>query len=180
VKETTLELVRRAQRGDHDAFDELVGRFGPELYRLAVAVIGPVAAADVTQDTLLLAWRELPTLRDPARFPGWIRRILVNRCRDLARMEHRGVRPLRLDALEADGRPPTVPDPTSGIDRTSDLNAALGRVRVEHRSVLALHYLLDLSIHEVAATLAIPEGTAKSRLNAALVALRRALADGDR
>lgn len=178
MKGTKLDLVRRAQRGDHDAFDELVDRHGPGLYRLAVAVIGQAAAADVAQDTFLRAWRELPTLRDPDRFLAWTRRILVNRCRDLARAERRGVRLLRLEALDGTGHSPAAPDPAPGIDRSSDLQDAIAKLSVDHRSVLALHYVLDLPIREVAATLGVPVGTAKSRLNAALAALRRSLAEG--
>lgn len=178
MKGTKLDLVRRAQRGDHEAFDELVDRHGPELYRLAVAVIGPAAAGDVAQDAFLRAWRELPTLRDPDRFLAWTRRILVNRCRDVARAERRGVRVLRLDALDEFGALPASPDPTPGIDRSSDLRDAIAKLSLDHRSILALHYALDLPIREVAATLGVPDGTAKSRLNAALVALRRSLTDG--
>jgi RNA polymerase sigma-70 factor (ECF subfamily) len=158
----------------------LVERHGPELYRLAVAMIGQAAAADVAQEAFLRAWRELPTLRDPDRFLAWTRRILVNRCRDVARAERRGVRLLRLDALDETGHSLTTPDPAPGIDRASDLQDAIARLSVDHRSVLALHYVLDLPIREVAATLGVPDGTAKSRLNAALAALRRAMTEGAR
>ncbi|MFH1474506.1 MAG: RNA polymerase sigma factor [Chloroflexota bacterium] len=177
MKGTKLDLVRRAQRGDHDAFDELVDRHGPELYRLAVAMIGQAGAADVTQDAFLRAWRELPTLHDPDRFLPWTRRILVNLCRDAARAERRRVRPLRLDAIGEVDQALTVPDPSAGIDRSTDLRDALATLSHAHRTVLVLHYVLDLPIREVAASLGVPGGTAKSRLNAALAELRRRLSD---
>lgn len=179
MKGADLDLVRRGQRGEHGAFDELVERHGPELYRLAVAVIGVSGAADVTQEALLRAWRELPTLRDPDRFGPWARRILVNHCRDLARRDRRGVRFVPLDAAEADGSATVTPDPAPAIDRRSDLAASIATLSVDHRSILALHYVLDLPIREVAATLGIPDGTAKSRLSAALATLRQAISEVD-
>ena len=150
-------------------------RHATELYRLAVAVIGPAAAADATQDALVRAWRELPTLGDPERFAPWLRRILVNRCRDLARADGRRVRQVPIDAV-TDGLPASA-DVTAASDRRADLERAVARLPVEQRAVLALLYFAGLPIREVALTLDIPEGTAKSRLNAGLVALRRSLGD---
>ncbi len=172
------DLVERAQHGDHAAFDQLAHPVGPELFRLAVAVIGREAATDVTQDALLRAWRELPALRDRDAFPAWTRRILVNRCRDLVRARH-GVQVLSLDwAGDAAGPGETrlmAPDHAPAVVRSTDLRAALAGLSLDQRAIVALHYGLDLPIREVARTLGLPEGTAKSRMNAALVALRRTL-----
>jgi RNA polymerase sigma-70 factor (ECF subfamily) len=140
-------------------------------------VIGPAGAADVTQDALLRAWRDLPSLRDPERFAPWLRRILVNRCRDVARAERRQVRQIPVDALLDAG--PGVVDHTSTTERRADLDAALARLSVDQRSVLALHYFVGLPLREVALSLGIPEGTAKSRLNAGLMALRQSLGQVD-
>ena len=124
------------------------------------------------QDALIRAWRELPTLRDPDRFVPWLRRIVVNRCRDVARTERRITR-VSIDGVEAGA----VPDFAPQLDHLTDLSAAIQTLTVDHRSILALHYLLGLSIHETARSLEIPDGTAKSRLSAALGALRLAMAD---
>jgi RNA polymerase sigma-70 factor (ECF subfamily) len=97
----------------------------------------------------------------------------------MSRAERRGVRVLRLDAVDDAGVLPASPDPAPGIDRSSDLRDAIAKLSLDHRSVLALHYALDLPIREVAATLGAPDGTVKSRLNAALAALRRSLAEGE-
>jgi RNA polymerase sigma-70 factor (ECF subfamily) len=146
---------------------------------LAVAVVGQDAAADATQDALLRAWQELPRLREPDALGAWLRRILVNRCRDIVRA-HRGIRLLSLDDPASPITPPAGPDPTATIDRDADLDAALRALTVDQRTLLALHYALDLPIREVARTLGVPDGTAKTRLNAALVALRRCLSEADR
>jgi RNA polymerase sigma-70 factor (ECF subfamily) len=157
----------------------LARRQAPELFRLAVAVVGQDGAADATQDALLRAWQELPRLRDPDAFGAWLRRILVNRCRDLVRAR-RGVRLLSLDDPTSPIIPPAGSDPAPATEQDADLQAALGRLTVDQRTLLALHYALDLPIREVARTLGVPDGTAKTRLNAALVALRRSLLEPDR
>jgi RNA polymerase sigma-70 factor (ECF subfamily) len=166
-----LDLVARAARGDREAFDELVDVHLADLHRLALVVAGPDRAEDVTQDAFLAAWRELPRLRDPDRFLPWIRRILVNRARDGQRSERGPGRVVGLEIVADQA----AADASPGVDVLTDLHAALATLTVDHRAVVGLHYLADLSMPEVAATLGIPVGTAKSRLNAALIVLRRRL-----
>ncbi|MGI8828738.1 MAG: RNA polymerase sigma factor [Candidatus Limnocylindria bacterium] len=162
--------------GDVDAFAALVDRHGPDAYRLATAILGPADAHDATQDALLSAWRQLPRLRQPDRFLPWLRRITVNRCRDLLRQSKRRVQPLSLDAEEA---LPEIPaggaDFRVTIEHREILDRAFEALTADQRSVLALHYSADLSIRDAARVLRIPAGTAKSRLNSALRALRVAL-----
>jgi RNA polymerase sigma-70 factor (ECF subfamily) len=175
MKEGTLDLIRRAQQGDHAAFDELVEKYAPDLYRLALAVVGPDAAADVTQDAFLRAWADVRSLRDPDRFGQWLRRILVNRCRDLVRARQR-VRILSLDTGTVIGAPMS-PDPATAADQSVDLHRALKAMTLDQRLILALHYLADLPIRDVAQVLAVPEGTAKSRLHSAMQELRRTMGE---
>src|SRR3712207_4555406 len=67
------------------AFESLVHEHTPSVYRVARALVGPAAAPDVVQEVFLAAWRELPRLREAARFRPWLHRIAVNRCRSLVR-----------------------------------------------------------------------------------------------
>ena len=148
------------------------------MYRLAVVVAGPEMAEDVTQDAFLAAWQQLPGLRDPDRFLPWLRRILVNRARDLHRGERRRLRPTELTTeLAVVEQRPGRTDPSTEVDALTDLHRALEGLTLDQRAVVALHYLADLTVPEVAAILGIPAGTAKSRLNAALVVLRRRLGE---
>jgi RNA polymerase sigma-70 factor (ECF subfamily) len=173
-----LDLVGRARRGDRDAFDRLIDLHAADLYRLAVAVVGPDAAEDVTQDALVRAWRDLPRLRDDDRFLAWTRRILVRCARDLQRRDGRRRRLVRVDAIDARGPDDAGDDDhAAATDRMTDIHRALSRLTLEQRAVVALHYLADLSLVDVAATLGIPLGTAKSRLHAGLGVLRRELGD---
>ena len=75
------DLVERARRGDHDAFAELAGAAISRLDSAAWLILRDAEQAkDAVQNTLVGAWRDLPTLRDPDRFDAWLRRLLVHAC----------------------------------------------------------------------------------------------------
>lgn len=168
-------VIERAKRGDVDAFARLVEVHAPQLHRLAAAIVGADEAADATQEALLSAWRELPKLRDVERFEPWLRRILVNRCRKFLRGRSRRITPVALEP--GLGHDPVDPAPPvdSLIAEQSAVDAVFERLSPEQRALVCLHYTMDLSIRESAAVLGIRTGTAKSRLNKALAALRAAL-----
>jgi len=128
----------------------------------------------VTQDVLVLAWQRLPQLRDPDRLAAWLHRIVVNRCLDRGRAAGRRVRTISIAVDDLDARLPSTSGPTTG-GFDPEVEAALRRLPVEQRAVIALHYAADLSLPDVAEALQVPVGTAKSRLAAALERLRRDL-----
>jgi RNA polymerase sigma factor (sigma-70 family) len=165
-------LVERAGRGDHDAFAVLVQRRIARLDAAARLILrDPELARDAVQEALLGAWRDLPGLRDPDRFDAWIHRLLVHSCLDLLRKRRRRpaeVELTSLDSLHDAGTEATV------VDREL-LDAALRRLAPEGRAVVVLHYFLGVPLSETAEALGIPVGTAKSRLNRSLVAMRAAI-----
>jgi RNA polymerase sigma factor (sigma-70 family) len=176
TREGYLDLVGKAAKGDHASFEALVDLHLAGLHRLALVVAGPDRADDVTQEAFLRAWQQLPRLRDSDRFLPWLRRILVNVSRDSVRSDRRRVRAMDLtDATTATETRSGFRDPALDIDPATDLHRALAHLTIDQRAVFGLHYLADLTLPEVAATLGLPVGTAKSRLNAGLVALRRHL-----
>lgn len=150
----------------------LVHQHAPAMYRLATGIVGVTDAHDVTQDAFTTAWRELPKLRDPDRFTQWLRRICVNRCRGHLRSRHGA--PVSLEAGGAEAMP-TRGDFRDAADARAVVTPALRALSVDQRTVLALHYGLGLSLSEAADAMRVPAGTAKSRLNAALRAMRVAL-----
>lgn len=156
----------RARQGDANAFDELAMRHLTDLYRMATAMVGKADAGDLTQEALLAAWRDLPRLRDPARFSPWLRRILMNRCRNALRSRARHVT-AELSPEMGDGR-----SEIADAERRIGVEDGLATLTDLQRGVVVLHYLVGLSLADVADTLGIPEGTAKSRLHQALTALR--------
>jgi RNA polymerase sigma factor (sigma-70 family) len=162
-------LVERAREGDHDAFAVLVRGAVVRLDGAARLIVrDPELARDAVQDALIRAWRDLPGLRDPDRFEAWLRRLTVNACLDLLRHRRRRVTEVELTPLFA----PATPDHASAQAERDLLSDALRRLDPEWRAVVVMHYHLGMPLPEVAASLSIPLGTAKSRLHRALGAMR--------
>lgn len=149
----------------------------PECHRLAAAIVGADDAADVVQDALLDAWRAFHRLRDPTAFDPWLRSIVINRCRNHPRRRRRRVRTIDLEAAGSvaadDAHGASLP-----LEQRDRLDRAYHRLSADHRAVLALRFTLDLPVRDIALTLGLPEGTVKSRLNAAITRLRSALEEG--
>jgi RNA polymerase sigma-70 factor (ECF subfamily) len=150
----------------------LVHATSDRLYAIATRILrdGDLAE-DALQGALVTAWRQLPTLRDPARFEAWIRRLLVHACYAEARRRRSWTTNVRV--LPVDG--PVGPDGLLSIVERDALDRAFRRVSIEQRAVFVLHHHLGLSLVEIAETLGIPAGTARSRLHYATRLLRAAI-----
>ena len=167
-------LVERARGGDHDAFTTLVDVSIRRLDAAARLVLrDPELASDAVQETLIRVWRDLPGLRDPERFDAWLHRLLINACLDLARRRRR--RPIELDLNPTDAV--TSGEMIGAVADRELVGAALQRLEPSHRAVVVMHYFLGMPLAEVASSLSIPVGTAKSRLHYSLAAMRATLAD---
>jgi RNA polymerase sigma-70 factor (ECF subfamily) len=166
------ELVIRAQHGDEAAFTSLAVAVGDRLHAVAHRILRDIdLAEDATQQALLNVWRDLPQLRDPARFDAWSYRLLVRACYVEARRRRRSASDLRfLPADETMGA-----DGTSLVIDRDQLERGFRRLSIDHRAVVVLHHYLDLPLSEVAETLGVPEGTVRSRLHYAMRGLRAAL-----
>jgi RNA polymerase sigma-70 factor, ECF subfamily len=169
------DLVRRAQRGDEEAFAALIPGMTDRLLGVAFRILrDPESAEDATQQALLIAWRKLPTLRDLDRFDAWLYRLLVNAC--YAEVGRRRVQltPLRLVTEDA-----AVVDSTGqSVDRDR-LERGFAHLSMPHRTIVVLRLHVGLSFEEIAAMLEIPIGTARSRLHYALRTLRTAIEADD-
>jgi RNA polymerase sigma-70 factor (ECF subfamily) len=165
------DLVEAARRGDHEAFEVLATSAGDRLYAVARLILRSAdLAEDAVQEALVRAWQQLPKLRDPERFDAWLYRLVVNACADQGRALRRWsqqVRPLPLDAA--------IGDDTGSVADREQLEHAFGRLKPEQRAVVVLHFYSGFSASEIARTLGIPEGTARSRLHYATEAMRAAL-----
>jgi len=167
-------LVERARRGDHDAFAELVRARVARLDAAARLILRDrELAADATQEACIRAWRNLPGLRDPERFDGWLHRLLVRSCIDALR--HRRARPVEVELQSTDH--PVFADPARDVVDRELIDDALRRLDPTWRAVVVLHFFLGMSLPEAADTLGIPLGTAKSRLHRSLGLMRLAIAD---
>lgn len=167
------ELVEQAIRGDHEAFSELVRLSSRKLYAVATLILRDRARAeDAAQEALVAAWRDLSGLRDPDRFEAWLHRILVRECYRQAKRERR--------RIEAEGQVRPLSensDPGAQNAHRDELERGFARLPVDQRTVLVLHHYAGYSFPEIAQTLGIPVGTAKSRIHRATAAMRAALAD---
>ncbi len=166
------DLVVRAQRGDEEAFASLAVAVGDRLHAVSHRILRDIdLAEDATQQALLAIWRDLPQLRDPARFDAWSYRLLVRACYAEGRKERRWTPNMRLlpsdEPMQADGA-------SSVIDR-DQLERGFRRLSIDHRAVVVLHHYLDWPLERVADALGIPAGTARSRLHHAMRGLRAAL-----
>jgi len=166
------DLVVRARGGDRDAFASLAAAAVTHLDAVARMITrDPERAKDAVQETLARAWRDLPSLRDPDRFDAWLRRLLVNTCID----ELRHARSRVIEVQLTDLHHPGVADPSLALADRDALEHAFRRLDPVQRSLIVMHYYLDLPLAEVAEALSLPVGTAKSRLFRARETLRAAL-----
>ena len=170
------ELVDRARRGDREAFGVLAGGAVDRLYAIARFTLRDAELAeDATQEALVRAWRDLPSLRDVERFDAWLYRLIVRAAADVGR--HRRRWRAEITVLPAE---PAEPDRASELADRDQLERALRRVSDDQRTILALTFYIGLSPTDVADALEIPVGTAKSRLHYAIEALRAAIEADDR
>ena len=167
------DLVERAQDGDREAFGALVGLISDRMYGLAARILRDSdLAEDALQSALLEAWRQLPKLRDPDRFEAWVRKVLVHACYAEARRRRSWAANVRV--LPVDG--PAGADDIVTIADRDQLDRAFRRLSVEQRAIFVLHHHEGRSLVEIAETLGIPVGTARSRLHYATRVLRSAIA----
>ncbi len=163
-------LVRAAQAGSERAVEELFARHWPDAYRAALLIAHDRAAAeDIAQEAFLSALRALPRFDRRRPLRPWLHRIVVNRAIDWARAR-RLRQEVDVDALPEFAAPPVADDLGLG-----ELGAALARLSPEHRAVVVMRYLLELTPGEIAAVLELPRGTVNSRLRRGLDALGGAL-----
>lgn len=161
-----MEWIQRSQQGDGDAFAVVYDQYKNLVYRTAFLMLGHTGEAeDALQEVFLKVYRSLASY-DPRKgaFSTWLYRITANHCINVYRSEDPDPLPLEAAGGEA-------PDELS-LDGEL-LAAALGKLSVRLRAVIVLRYYADLSYAEIGEALDLPLGTVKSRLNAALAALRR-------
>ncbi len=175
-------LVTRASRGDVEAFTKLVRANSGLVYRVALRMLGTDDAHDATQEVWIRVWRNIKTFRGESAFSTWLHRIAVNTCLSMRQRE------ARREGREYSGEEmPYLPEPRGGdadpeaqalsAERREEIEAALGRVRAEHRAALVLRHMEGLSYAEIAEVLEVPDGTAKGWVSRGRAAMLVALAE---
>jgi RNA polymerase sigma-70 factor (ECF subfamily) len=167
------DLVAAARDGDREAYADLIRARGDRLYAIAQRILRDVQQTeDAMQEALVIAWRDLPALRDPDRFDAWLRRIVVRTCITEATRSRR--RPV-VDIESLPFEIAATHDDYLGVGDRDELERGFQRISPEQRAILVLRYYAGLEPTEIAEALGIPAGTARSRLHHAHRAMRAAL-----
>jgi RNA polymerase sigma-70 factor (ECF subfamily) len=171
------ELIRRAQRGDQHAYEELVNAYQGIALRVAYVIAGNGAdAEEAAQDGFVKAWRALGRFREGAPFRPWLLRIVANEARNRRRSAGRRAH-LAVRAATEESSGGAAPSPEAAVlssEQRETLLAAVNELPDDQRAVISLRYFAGLSEHEIAETLDVPTGTVKSRTARALERLREA------
>jgi RNA polymerase sigma-70 factor, ECF subfamily len=175
------ELVERFQSGDASAFDTLVRRWERKLHGAIYRLVGPGEdVRDLSQETLLKAYRGLRTFKKEARFSSWLYQIALNVCRDRMRRT-RGKSLVSFDELSEAGEAganqsgPSALDLIEARDLSRQVAAAVRALPDEQREVVVLKEYQGLTFVEIAEALDVPLSTVKTRLYRGLGQLRQQL-----
>ena len=180
------KLVRLAQRGEMDAFEELVFRHRDKIYARCVTMLrNEDAALDLSQETWVKAWQRLKQFQGDSSFSTWVTRIAINVCLDQLRKNKRQ-QAESIEALDADSggverqMPVVMVNPTERLERGElrrKIDGALDRLSDEHRTVLVLREFEEMEYEEIAKTAGCSIGTVMSRLFYARRRMAALLAD---
>ena len=183
------QLIRRAQAGDNDAFEALLRLHEKRVYNLCLRMCANADdALDLSQEAFLKAWRALGQYQFEASFSTWLFRLTSNVCLDFLRRKKRRQELSLTESYEDSdaGEELSLPDPQplpeeqaiTGETRR-ELAQAMARLAPDHREILQLRVVEDLSYEQIAEILDIRVGTVKSRLARARLSLRKILKAGN-
>ena len=157
-------LVLQAQRRDKDAFVTLIGLYRESMYQIAYAILkNNEDAADAMQDTILICWEKIDTLRHARYFKTWMTRILINRCNRLYSQRS------RTTDLNEGTFSSISPDPAARMEWQEMMHQLTDNQRI----VVELYYAQQFKIHEIADILDITPSAVKNRLHTARKVLKQ-------
>jgi RNA polymerase sigma-70 factor (ECF subfamily) len=165
-------LVLRCQTGDSIAFEELVLLYQPRLrYFLRALLRGDSDVEDRLQEIWLDVYRGIARLTEPAAFSSWLYRIARNRAFRVLRKRREP--PLSIEGIDLPAK--EEDEPHWSAEDAASLHAALDSLAAEHREVLLLRFIEEMSYEDIARVTGCPVGTVRSRLHYAKRALRDVL-----
>jgi len=168
-----VDLVRLAQKGDMEAFEELVARHRDKVYARAYSMMrNEDEALDLSQDAWVKGWQRLGQFQGDSTFVTWMTRIIINLCLDqLRKLKRKRAESLEAMEEETGGVERQMPvvtfNPTEGLEQAelrARINRALDLLSEEHRTVLVLHEFEQMEYKEIARQMKCSIGTVMSRL----------------
>jgi RNA polymerase sigma-70 factor (ECF subfamily) len=151
--------VAAARGGDEAALEALILRFERPIRVLGMRMVGPDQAEDLAQETFFRMIEGLPKFRAESRFSTWLFGIAFRTAQGMRRKARRPAE--RAVELGSAPEPAAPGDPAEALALRAAVEWALARIRPQHRDAVALHYLRELSLAEVAKVMGVPEGTVK-------------------
>ncbi len=188
IRDEEKTIIKKAQKGDIAAFEELVKTYEGFVYNLALRTLrSEQDAQDAAQEVFIKVWSSLGSFRGDSKFSVWLYRITGNVCTDILRRRRSDIVSLTVDdgeggdtELEIADSSPTPHEALAQKERSASLAAALEMLPEDYRKVLLLRESADMSYDEIASALKIDIGTVKSRIFRARKKLREILsADGN-
>ncbi|MBO8138731.1 MAG: sigma-70 family RNA polymerase sigma factor [Desulfotomaculum sp.] len=178
------QLIEKCKSGDYIAFEELVRRYENKVYSVAYRFMGNHAdACDLAQEAFIRIYQGLPNFRGDSSLMTWIYHITANVCRDeLRRRQKKQTLSLDEDHNDKDNMPPILslpsdePGPEEEIERMEirkQVEQCLNMLSDEHRLILIMREMQQLSYEEISEVLGCSLGTVKSRLSRARAAFKR-------
>lgn len=187
MTEHERELIRRLRSRDERAFRELIDLYRDRVFNVTFRMLGDRAEAeDIAQEVFIAVFKTIDSFREESKFSTWLYRVAVNhtknRIKYLARRNDRNRTELDDNTADSDGPSlgntirPTRPDRAlEGAQMEQVLQTAIASLDEEHRVLVVLRDVEELSIEEICEITGIPDGTVKSRLHRARAALRKKL-----
>jgi len=179
-------LVRRLRERDERAFRELITEHRDRIFNLTYRMLGNRSEAeDVAQEVFITVFKTIDSFREEAKFSTWLYRVAVNHCKNrikyLSRRYDRAQDELDENASAVVSSGPAGPMPrpdraVEGAQLDKVLQDAIATLDEDHRLVIVLREIEDLSIEEICEITGLPDGTVKSRLHRARLALRKKIA----
>ena len=171
-----LSIVHKAQRGDTDAFSQLVEAYQGPVYRLILRMgLPPADAEEAAQEAFVSAWRGLPQFRGDSQFSTWLYRLATHTAIDFLRKTTKHQSDADIDNIVL---PDTAASPQEQAEQEETrfaVRRALTELSADAREILLLRYMEELSYEEIGTVLKLPPGTVKSRINRAKAQLKTAL-----
>lgn len=182
---TDEDIIKECQRGDRDAFNELVSKYQSRVLNIAYSMLSDKEDAfDAAQEVFVKVYKSIKNFNGQSSFTTWLYRITSNTCSDFLRKRQRGGTVISLNTSAEDDKDFDIEDENASVESGIELNErqaavrkAIGELSEEHRLVITMCDLQDMSYDEIAEILKIPPGTVKSRINRARNALKKKLSE---